>query len=203
MIVEVLFLTGAIGLQLILVAAVPSPWAIIMPVPALFLASLGGLPIRKAIRLGRAILIVTVPVLLVRLITAYEFATVISWLDYAAGLLAAGWVAGGYLAFRKPSGVQLALTAIARGIPFRWAETAADMIRSALFLLPEVLRRMREGRDAARLRFARTGHTSTARRVLAVVRASFVSLSGVPQRRAEAMIVRGIVTPPGDTSPWP
>lgn len=203
MITEVLFLIGAIVLQLILVTAVPAPWAIAAPLPALLLASFGGLPLRKATRLGRAILIVTVPVLLVRLISAYEIATVISWLDYAAGLLAAGWVAGGYLAFRKPSGVQLALTAIARAVPFRWAETAADMVRSALFLLPEVLRRMGDSRDAARLRFARTRKTSTARRVLAVVRSSFVSLSGVPQRRAEAMIVRGIVTPPGDSSTSP
>ncbi|MEX2442058.1 MAG: hypothetical protein WD492_00525 [Alkalispirochaeta sp.] len=200
MITELLYLLGAIVVQLILVTAIPAPWSVVMPAPTLLLARFAGMSNRSALRLGRAILIVTVPVLLVRLIAVYRIETVVSWLDYAAGLLSAGWVAGAYLAYRKPTGVQLALTALARAIPYRLGYATADMVRSALFLLPEVLRRMRDGRDAARIRFARTRGTSTLRRVLAVVRASFVSLSTVPRRRAEAMIVRGIIEHPGDTS---
>lgn len=197
MIREVQYLTGAIVLQLLLVTAVPYPWSIAVIVPSWLLSRLAGMSLRSAARLGRAILVVTVPVLLVRLIASFELTTLVSWMDYAAGLLSAAWVAGAYLAYRKASGVQLALTAIAGATPFRWSHTAADMVRSALFLLPEVLRRMRDGRDAARLRFARTGNISAVHRILAVVRATFVSLSSVPQRRAEAMIVRGLINPPG------
>lgn len=200
MITEVFFLIGAVVLQLILVTVIPSPWAVTMVVPALLLSRAAGLPMRKAMRLGRAIIVITVPVLLVRLISAYNLSTVVFWADYAAGLLSAGWVAGGYLAYRKSSGVQVALTALARLVPFRWGQTAADMVRSALFLLPEVFRRLGDSRDAAKIRFARTENISTVRRILAMVRASFISLSNVPQRRAEAMIVRGIVSPLGENT---
>lgn len=197
MVIEVLFLTAAITVQLVLVTAIPEPWAVATIVPALLLARLGSVSWRSALRLGRAILLITLPVLLVRLITAFETETVVSWADYAAGLLSAGWVAAGYLAYRTAAGVQLALTAVARAIPFQWGHTATDMVRSALFLLPEVMRRLRDGRDAARIRFSRTGKRSALHNVLPLVRATFVSLSSVPQRRAEAMIVRGIVRPPG------
>lgn len=198
MITELFFLISAIVLQLILVTSIPSPWAVAMVLPALVLSRVTGLSMRDAIRLGRAIVIITVPVLIVRLVAVYNLTTVILWADYAAGLLSAGWVAGGYLAYRKSSGVQVALTALGRLVPFRWGQTAADMVRSALFLLPEVFRRMRDSRDAARLRFARTEDISSVRRILAMVRATFVSLSNVPQRRAEAMIVRGIIAPTGE-----
>ncbi|MFO8043924.1 MAG: hypothetical protein R6U25_12030 [Alkalispirochaeta sp.] len=193
---EVLYLLGAIVLQLTLVTIVPYPWSVVAIVPAWLAAQFAGMSLRSAARLGRAILIVTIPVLLVRLIAAYELSTVITWIDYAAGLLSAAWVAGAYLAYRKPSGVQLALSALAGATPFRWSHTVADMVRSALFLLPEVIRRMRDGRDAARLRYARARHVSAVRRILSVVRATFVSLSTVPQRRAEAMIVRGLIDAP-------
>lgn len=193
---EVLYLVGAIALQLTLVTIVPYPWSVVALVPAWLVAQFAGMSLRSAARLGRAILIVTIPVLLVRLIATYELSTLIAWIDYVAGLLSAAWVAGAYLAYRKPSGVQQALTAIADATPFRWSHTAADMVRSALFLLPEVIRRMRDGRDAARIRYARARHVSAVRRTLSVVRASFVSLSTVPQRRAEAMIVRGLIKAP-------
>lgn len=197
--VELAFLIGAISLQMVLVTAIPEPWAVIAVAPSFLLARFGGMTRRSAIRLGRAILLVTLPVLVVRSITTFRIATVISWTDYAAGLLSAAWVAGGYLAYRTSSGVQLALTAVTRAIPFQWGQIAADMVRSALYLLPEVLRRFRDGRDAAGIRFARTEKRSALRRLLAIVRATFVSLSTVPQRRAEAMIVRGIIRPPGET----
>ncbi len=197
---ELTFLFGAIVIQTALVGLIPEPWAVLALLPSFLLAHLGGMPLRSVLRLGRAILIITLPVLLVRSIAAFRIETLISWADYAAGLLSAGWVAGAYLAYRKSSGVQLALTAAARAIPFRGGQTVADMVRSALFLLPEVFRRLRDGRDAAGIRFSRGRKRSALVQVMATVRAAFVSLSSVPHRRAEAMIVRGIIRPPGDNS---
>ncbi len=197
MAVELTFLIGAILSQMVLVTLIPEPWAVIALIPSFLVARIGGMSRRSAARLGRAILIVTLPVLLVRSIAAFGISTLISWTDYAAGLLSAAWVAGAYLSYRKSSGVQLALTAVTRAIPFRWGQTVADMVRSALFLLPEVLRRLRDGRDAAGIRFSRGRKRSALPRLVAIVRATFVSLSTVPQRRAEAMIVRGIIRPPG------
>ena len=191
------YLLAAIVLQVAAVAFVHWPWSPVPLVVALVLARAAGARRGEIARVLKSIAVVTAPVLVVRLIAAPGLGTATMWADYAAGLAAAALLAVAYLRFRGARGVQRALSGRRRS---GRRTPVADMVRSALFLLPEVSRRLRDARDAARVRLSGGGRIPAVRRTLVHVRASFASLAVVPRRRAEAMVVRGIIGSPEGVS---
>jgi hypothetical protein len=190
---EVAYLLGVVATQTLIVVVVPPPWGALLPLAGLAAALFAGVTSRNIRRTLRGMLLITLPVLLIRLLTVPSVDTVIDWADYAGRLVAAALIATAYLAARGVRGVQRALSAGVALVPGRPGRAAADILRSALFLLPEITRRMTGSHAAARIRHRRGPGSSPVTTAVAVTRATLLSVSTVPRRRAEAMVVRRII----------
>lgn len=190
---DVAFLIGVIAVQTGIVAGVPMPWGAVVPLGGVAVALGVGVRIRTIGRTLRAILFITIPVLLIRLVAMTSMATVLIWGDYAGRLIAAALVAAAYLHARRVRGVQRGLSAVVALLPGTSGRAAADVVRSALFLLPEISRRMKGSLAAARIRNRRGPGSSPVANAAAVTRATLLSVSTVPRGRAEAMVIRRII----------
>lgn len=182
-------LLGAILLQA-LVVTLPA-WPVDAIIAGALLGSAWLLAGRPATALTlRGILILTLPVLLIRVITDPEPDAVVSWISYVSRLVSAAMIA---LTLLARGGTRLILNGIdwlVTVIPGRVRRDVRDVIRSSIYLLPLVLRRLRLALGAGRLRYA---HTRRGTWFVRPLRAVFVSLTAVPRARAEAMLVRGIL----------
>jgi hypothetical protein len=190
---EIAVLLAVTATQMVVVVAVPSPWGALVPLGGMAAALGTGVRMRRVRRTIQAILLITLPVLIVRLLSIPSIDTVLGWADYAGRLLAAGLIAVSYLAARGVRGVQRALSTLVALLPGAPGRAAADVVRSALFLLPEITRRLTGSHAAARIRHRRGRSVSPGATAIAVTRATLVSVSTVPRRRAEAMVVRRII----------
>ncbi len=149
-------------------------------------------------RLALAVAVLTVPVLLGQLFFLAPTATVDpsvllrDWGVYASRLLAAALIARVYLISRGTSGIQRGLAGVTRFLPRRVAQTIALVAGSALFLVPVVTVYLRRTLQIASIRFRSGGKMSIRKRSRALG-ATLIHLSLLPQRRAEGMVIRGMV----------
>lgn len=199
MTVELLWLVATLALQTAAIALVPWPWSLVTAGGALGAARVAGASPRRLARVVRVVAILTGPVLVVRLATDFSGTTVAQWGDYTSRLITAAAVATALLAARGTTGVARGLSLATRIVPTR-RPVLADIVVSALYVLPVVTRRLRDAWDAGRIRIPASGPTrgvhrgsAARRRLTAAPRAAFLSVATVPRRRAEAMVVRGVV----------
>jgi len=106
---EVAYLLGVVATQTLIVVVVPHPWGGLLPLAGLAAALFAGVTARSIRRTLRGMLLITLPVLLIRLLTVPSLDTAIDWADYAGRLVAAALIATAYLAARGVRGVQRAL----------------------------------------------------------------------------------------------
>jgi len=196
---SLILVVAMLGVQVALLRISSPLIAVGSLVAAVVLAILRGVRRRRIAGAVRGILFLLVPVLLFRILAlGLAPATFLSWVTYAARLLAAVVAALLLLHEVGPSGIRRALSLLLAAFPRRVAEPIGTITGTALFLIPGILIRVAAVRGAARVRFASDGATGRAgpaflRRQARIYRAVLVGLLSVPQGRAEAMVVRGAV----------
>ncbi len=150
-------------------------------------------PLRKVYRAGRAILVILLPVLLLRLVADPSLRTAAEWSIYLARLLTAVLIALLYLHLRGGMGLRRALYTVLAPLPDALRSAITDMIASTFHLTPILIRRLAEAQGASRVRLRRTSRLRPWRPYAAMVRSFLISVGTLPRARAEAMVVRGLI----------
>ena len=148
----------------------------------------------RSLKTLRALILITAPVLVVRIITDPQMETALEWLSYLARLSSAALIALVLLAIGGSRLIRTGVNGLLRPLPSGLRVLFTDLSASALFLLPLVLQRLRTAVRAGRVRYA--GHRHAGLWFARPLRAAFITLSTVPRQRAEAMLVRRITAPP-------
>ncbi|MDA3949239.1 MAG: hypothetical protein PF508_08430 [Spirochaeta sp.] len=170
---------------------------------ALAVSPAAGLTVRKILTTVRAFLILLAPVLVLQMIVnGASLSMFTSWGTYALRLTAAALVARAYFAWAGVSGVQNGLDPFLRLLPRRAADPFRLILTGSLFLLPLVLLQLQNTIHAGLLRY-RAG-TPPQRRgkqhrtelftvYPAILRAIVLNVLRIPEQRAGAMVVRGVL----------
>jgi hypothetical protein len=196
-VIEVFWLLAMMVAQVLVLLVLPHSWAPAAAIlPALVVRFLCG-GWRRTGRIVLGLSLIALPVVVARLVSTPPLAlgglARVTWiLDYPGRLIAAGLIAEAFLVTRGTLGLYRGLRGLLRPFPAGMAAVVGDIALAALYLIPTITRRFQESHRIARLRFAGTRRRWGARRA-ATLRAALVSSSSVPRRRAEAMVVRGMV----------
>lgn len=133
-----------------------------------------------------------------------------SWGTYALRLTAAALVARAYYTWVGASGVQRGLDPFLRLLPRRVAQPFRLILTGSLFLLPLVLLQLQSTIRAGLLRYRSgpprqgqgNGRLWELRTVYpAILRAAILNVLRIPEQRAGAMVVRGVLTETAGPTP--
>lgn len=194
---DVLRLVAMMAGQIVVLLVLPQGWAPALAILLVLVLRFFRHGWRRTGRIVLGLALISVPVVVVRVVSdppgALGMFARITWiLDYPGRLIAAGLIAETFLITRGTLGLYRGLRGLLRPFPSRMSSVVGEIALAALYLIPTVTRRFRESHRIARLRFAGTHRRWVPRRA-ATLRAALVSSSAVPRRRAEAMVVRGMV----------
>ncbi|TVR70392.1 MAG: hypothetical protein EA427_05750 [Spirochaetaceae bacterium] len=146
----------------------------------------------KLLRTLRPLLLILLAVLLSRLVADPSGETLFRWLAYTSRLIAAVTVALSLLRRIGPTGLLRGIALLVRPLPLSVRRPIVDILTAAIYLIPAAQRVMAGSSAAARIRLSGDS-THPLKRIIAVARASVISLASLPPRRAEAMVVRGLI----------
>ncbi len=192
-VVDTLAVTTALIFQVIILKLVSLPHIAAALISAAVLTFLvGGESPVGLVRKVRPLVVLLLVVLLARLIADYSLVSLLAWVSYASRILAAVFVALTLLGRIGSTGIRRGLKSLISPLPRRIKQPLLDLVTAALFLIPTVRRRMVDARSAATIRLSRS-RTGPLRRTVMVSRAVLTALATLPPRRAEAMVVRGLV----------
>ncbi len=148
---------------------------------------------RGIIAIFMSIAILTVPALLVRVLTGdNRLSEMITWSAYYLRLVSAALTARLFLLIRGTSGIQRGFVGLVSFLPGTLPLVIGSLVGNSLFLVPVVLVHIRRTFQISRIRYS--GRSGDSIRVIPrVLCAIFASLSVLPVQRAEGMVIRGLV----------
>jgi hypothetical protein len=149
---------------------------------------------RKGVfRVVASILLITLPVLLVQLLFRSDISHVVAvWSVYVLRLITAALTARALLLLRGTTGIQRGITGLFSFLPRRFSSTIGSIVASSMYLLPVVFSHLKLTIQSASIRYGREGN-SLVPSYPRILSAAFLNLADLPERRAEGMVIRGLV----------